>query len=151
MNEDEIIKYYFENKNIKQICYYKNGKLHNLEGPARIDLLDKVSIKYWFQDGLFHNDHNCAMETIFDDGRFIREWYNEGKLHRLGGSVLSNNESYYIYGKKYDKYSYWRVMSNLKKFIRVLRRRVQQRRIKDFLTQEAHIYNYISSGISGYF
>ena len=61
MSEDEIIKYYFENKDIKQICYYKNGKLHNIEGPARIDLLDKVSIKYWFQDGLFHNDHNCAM------------------------------------------------------------------------------------------
>jgi antitoxin component YwqK of YwqJK toxin-antitoxin module len=142
MNE-EIIKYYFENKDIKQICYYKNGKLHNLKGPARIDILDKVIISYWYKDGLLHNDNSHAMELIFTDGRILQEWYYEGRIHRIGGSALSNSESYYIHGRRIHKPLYLRIISIVKKFIINTRRRIEQRKIKDFLIQEINVYNII--------
>jgi len=150
MSEEDIVRYSYESRDIKQICFYKNGKLSQVNQPARIDILDQVIIKYWYKDGLLHNDYYPAMEIKFIDGKCMQEWYNEGCLHRLGGSALSNNQSYYIYGKRYEEKKYFDIMDRIKKFIKNTRQKIVQRRLREFLSQEICVYEYISCKISSY-
>lgn len=61
--------------------WYKNGKLHRLDGPA-IELAD--GIKEWFKDGKRHRLDGPAIERA--DG--TKEWYKNGKRHRLYGPAI---------------------------------------------------------------
>jgi hypothetical protein len=61
--------------------WYKNGKLHRIDGPA---IEHKDGSKYWIQNGLSHREDGPALE--YADGR--KEWYINGQLHRLDGPAI---------------------------------------------------------------
>ena len=75
-------------------CYYSNGLLHRLDGPA----------------------------VVRSNGS--KEWYKEGKLHRLDGAAIENphsNKAFFINGKMYSKKEWKRIsfaiLNNLEVFI----------------------------------
>ena len=53
--------------------YYKNGKLHRLNGPA-IEL--SCGDKYWYYEGMLHRLNGPAIEG----SNGWKDWYYEGRL-----------------------------------------------------------------------
>ena len=62
------------------ICWYRNGKLHRVNGPARVDRLGNSE---WYRDGLLHRDGGPARVLLTG-----REWYQNGVLHCDDGPAM---------------------------------------------------------------
>ena len=67
--------------NTESALYYKNGLLHNEDGPA---FESSYGDKYWFKDGLVHRRNGSAIE--YNDGSKI--WCQNGKYHRIDGPAI---------------------------------------------------------------
>jgi len=59
------------------IFWYVNGKLHRLEGPARI--WQDGTKKRWYQNGIPHRIDGPAVEYANNDKRY-KWWYLNGKF-----------------------------------------------------------------------
>jgi len=66
-NDKPAIRYKNETK-----CWYKEGKLHRLDGPA-VEFGN--GYKFWYKEGKCHRVDGPARE--YSDG--TKEWYYEGK------------------------------------------------------------------------
>ena len=82
-----------------------------------------------------HCDNLPALIT-----NYRTEWWNNGKLHRVGGPAISGwngynyEDCYYLRGKAYDKRSYNKIMFIVKRFVNIIKTRYH-----DKITME--IYN----------
>jgi hypothetical protein len=79
--------------------WYKEGKLHRLDGPAAEY---KNGKKEWYKEGRNHRLDGPAIEE--PDGTKI--WYKEGKLHRLDGPAIeleNGTKTWYIDGVLYSE------------------------------------------------
>jgi len=78
--------------------FYLNdeGKYHRLDEPA-IEYPDGTKI--WLINGNRHQNIDHSIEYL--DGE--KQWYFKGKAHRVGGSFSSDEEWWFIDGKKYSK------------------------------------------------
>ena len=85
-------------------CWYQNGQLHRLDGPAiesvngekkwyqngQYHRLDGPAVEYsnggkeWYQNGQHHREDGPAIE--YPTG--YKEWYQNGFLHRLDGPAI---------------------------------------------------------------
>ena len=75
-------------------CWYQNGVLHRLDGPA----VEYTSgTKRWYQKGLLHREDGPAVE--FSDN-YVEYWVN-GKLHNVDGPAVTyhNGKDYWVNGK----------------------------------------------------
>ncbi len=75
------------------MLYYKNGKLHRLDGPALIQpkYIDGIHHKEeWYKDGLLHRDGDApALYYTFTSATseiegYEKTYYKYGKQHRIG-------------------------------------------------------------------
>jgi hypothetical protein len=67
--------------------YYIKGKLHRVDGPAKIeDLGDRIK-ESWYYKGKLHNNHKPAVIIICKATRNIvrKEYWFKGRLHRENG------------------------------------------------------------------
>ena len=45
-----MCKKYYDNGNLKQVCYYQNNKLHRLDGPVTVKYFENGNVKEeWYQ------------------------------------------------------------------------------------------------------
>jgi len=58
--------------------WYKEGKLHRLDGPA---IERQNGHKEWYKEGKLHREDGPAVK--YTNG--TKEWYKEDKLHRIDG------------------------------------------------------------------
>ncbi len=59
--------------------WYKDGKCHRLDGPA---IIYPDGSEYWYKNGLLHRVDGPAV--IYQDGsNWINEWWYEGKLLKI--------------------------------------------------------------------
>ncbi len=70
-------------------CYIKTSKiniLHRKNVPAEIIIRnDKIDAVYWYKYGKLHRDDGGPAKIWFDAYvRWLFDWYNDGKLHRIG-------------------------------------------------------------------
>ena len=89
------------------IYWFKKGKLHRLDGPAK----ELSGEKFWYKEGVLHRLDGPAYESI--DGS--KSWYKEGKLHNLYGPAiedysLRNPKKLYIEGERYTEEK-WKKLS----------------------------------------
>lgn len=73
--------------------WYINGKLHRDDGPA---LICPMGSKYWYKNGLKHREDGPAVIE-----RTYEAWYIDGKLHREDGPAMVHTngvEHWYING-----------------------------------------------------
>lgn len=82
INEPAFIR--VSNGRITIVAYYRNGKLHNDDGPALVHKED--SILCWYRSGKLHREDGPAAISGKDDefGRYI-EYYRHGVKHRDDG------------------------------------------------------------------
>jgi hypothetical protein len=75
------------------VKYYKNGKLHRLDGPAVIQPIyvdGKNTVEEWYLNGLLHRDgdepavNNTSITKAGFEG-YEKRYHKYGKLHRLNG------------------------------------------------------------------
>jgi hypothetical protein len=81
-----------------ETCYYLDGKLHRLDGPAK-EYFD--GRKEWWQNDLRHRIDGPAVEDI--DG--YKEWWKNGLRHRLDGHAIEYSDGcglWYYEGEKID-------------------------------------------------
>lgn len=107
--------------------HYRNGKVHNDEGPAAIspdddehwfcngvrhrvggpaiiirDLIDTKPGRYWYQHGKKHRVDGPAIEYISGG----KEWWQHGERHREGGlpaiEYADGSKEWYRHGKRYN-------------------------------------------------
>lgn len=89
----------------------KDGKCHRENGPALIINHRNHVEENWFYNGKRHRDGDLPARVCYprDDSYkhivyFVRQWYNHGKLHRIGGPACMNqrsdsrSEMWYIHG-----------------------------------------------------
>jgi hypothetical protein len=67
--------------------FYRNGKLHRENGPARIEQQPDGSHygEYWYRDGQQHCSDGPAVVEREADGSVAEEYWVNGKLHRDDG------------------------------------------------------------------
>jgi hypothetical protein len=78
--------------------WYKEGKLHRLDGPA---IIYSSGLKYWYKEGKIHRDDGPAIESP----KGTKEWCVEGKLHRLDGPAIefpNERKEWWIEDKLYS-------------------------------------------------
>ncbi len=94
----------------QKICWYENGCLHRLDGPA-VEFAN--GDKEWFKNGKLHREDGPAVEFHNGDkfwlinGKFHRNngpaiewrdgekhWYKNGKKHRLDGPAVEYHDFY---------------------------------------------------------
>lgn len=93
-NEEDVpasVEYY-ENGNVKNEAWYKEGKLHrNGNHPAFIEYFPSSSLKNkgnrkqerWYKEGELHNDEDFESVIEYGDLGCLRSvWYRNGKKHR---------------------------------------------------------------------
>lgn len=83
--------------------WYKNGKLHRLDGPA-IDLVPEQ--QEWYKDGERHRVGGPAF--VYNDPKYPslskQEWWQNGVLHREDGPArITNNSEYWYRNGKLDR------------------------------------------------
>ena len=80
------IKDYFGN-NYRIKHWVKNGKIHRLNGPAKISYDDGLKrFERWYENGKLHRLNGPAEIWYYETGLIEAEvWYENGKLHRLNG------------------------------------------------------------------
>jgi hypothetical protein len=155
-DKPSVIKFtgqYFKNSNneyeklfVHQ--YYKNGKLHRDNAPARVYTNGN---EVWYYHGKIHRDNAPAIINkipldfidnvdLVDDEELplkclYQVWYNNGVFHRLGGPAVESIHlysktkecvytEYYINGVEYTEHEYNKIMENVNKFIRQLKQKV---------------------------
>ena len=128
--------------------YYKNGKLHRDNAPAKVYTNGN---EVWYYHGKIHRDNAPAIINkipldfidnvdLVDDEELplkclYQVWYNNGVFHRLGGpavesiNLYSKTEEhvyteYYINGVEYIENEYNKIMRIVNKFIRQLKQKV---------------------------
>ena len=88
-----------EKDGTKKIVWYKNGVIHNGNGPAFIRKGGGFdTVIQWYQNGVIHNDNGPAMITKTPSGKWTKEWYKNGELHRDGDEpaiINSENERHW--------------------------------------------------------
>ena len=82
-------------KEFNGYAWYRNGKLHREDGPAR-ELYSGT--KMWYQNGERHRENGPAYEGINGD----QSWYINDVIHRLDGpaSIYSNGSKYWLQNGK---------------------------------------------------
>ena len=78
------------------IQYYKDNKLHRLDGPA---VIFESGLRWWFKEGKFHRTNGPAIYNTRE--RSTRIWFQEGKRHNTYGPAVeytNGNYKYYIRG-----------------------------------------------------
>ena len=88
--------------------YYKNGLLHNENGPAIISINKDHTKKTWYDNGKIHRIGAPAIEVWWGTNNELvyQEYYVENIRHREDGPAIihpSGTEIYYIDGKLYNK------------------------------------------------
>lgn len=83
--------------------WYKNGRLHRIDGPAITLLHTDPPEYYWYKNGKEHRKNGPAI--IKNNTEY---WYKNGKLHRLDGPAIHYHEypeddKYYINDVKYSE------------------------------------------------
>lgn len=79
--------------------WYRNGKLHRLDGPA---VEFPSGSKYWYQNNKLHREDGPAAE--WNDGTKI--WYLNDQRHRIGGPAVewpNGVKQYYQYDRLYNE------------------------------------------------
>ena len=77
-------------------CWYQNGKLHRVDGPAAIYACGS---QYWYLNGKRHRVDGPA--AINESG--TQFWYQNGELHCADGPAViyaSGNQFWYLNDKK---------------------------------------------------
>lgn len=114
---EELIKDYYENKNIKSKKYFVNKKCHKENGPAIIDYYENGNIKsetYYINDKLHREDGPASIEYNPKGGISYEHYFINDELHRDDGpAVIWYHENgnikfkhYYIHGKEVDLSKY---------------------------------------------
>ena len=78
------------------ICWYLDGKLHRVDGPA---IIRANGYKEWYLDGKRHRVNGPAI-TWVNGTEF---WYLDGKRHRVDGPAITypdGTKYWYLDGKK---------------------------------------------------
>ncbi len=128
--------------------YYKNGKLHRDNAPAKVYTNGN---EVWYYNGKIHRDDAPAIINkipldfidnvdLVDDEELplkclYHVWYHDGVFHRIGGPAVEsihlyskNEESvyteFYIHGVEYSESEYNKLMKIVNKFIRKIKRKV---------------------------
>lgn len=100
---------YLDGKRVEE--YYKNGKIHRDNGPARIEYsLDKVYSEEYYKYNKLHRDNLPAVIRYFGNTNIIKleKYFMNGKIHRDNGPAIITYsktgikllEEYYTHGKK---------------------------------------------------
>ena len=69
------------------ICWYLDGKLHRVDGPA---IIRANGDQEWYQAGKRHRVDGPAVTSAYD----TKEWYLDGKLHRVDGPAIILADGY---------------------------------------------------------
>jgi hypothetical protein len=80
------------------ICYYLNGELHRIDGPAKEYFNGD---KLWYQNGELHRIGGPTLE--YSNG--TKWWFQNGKPHRLDGPAVeccNGDKEWGIEGKRID-------------------------------------------------
>lgn len=91
--EGDVLKAQYNNGDI---YYFKDGLLHNLEGPA---VINSDGSKEWWENG----------KKIRYENEFEKKWFKDGVLHKEDGpAVIFNDDSfqYWLNGIFYSKDEY---------------------------------------------
>ena len=78
---------------------YKNGKIHNDDGPA---ITYPNGIQQYYIDGKLHREDGPAEE--WPDGTY--SWFFRGEFHRLDGPAIQQPDGthlWFIYGKEFTE------------------------------------------------
>lgn len=62
-----------------QLCFYKNGRLHNENGPAVFAWEDQCCTIRFFLNGLIHNENGPAAIRVYKTGKIYRNFYYHGE------------------------------------------------------------------------
>lgn len=75
--------------------WYFKGKLHNSSGPAKIYQAPYTCVKSWFLYGKLHNSSGPAVITYDHKGEEVVNvtWYQHGKRHRTDGPASYGRRS----------------------------------------------------------
>jgi antitoxin component YwqK of YwqJK toxin-antitoxin module len=82
MTTDPTNVEYYENGQIQYQGWYKNGKLHNENGPAFISYYKNGQINYqhWYINGEIHNENGPALIYYYENGQIkFQDWYINGE------------------------------------------------------------------------
>lgn len=82
-----------------RVCWYKDGKLHRIDGPAYIDGL---GTKHWYINGELHREDGPAVEHY----NGVKEWCMNGYLHRTDGPAVeypNGDKEWFVNGEKYSE------------------------------------------------
>lgn len=89
--------------------YDENGKLHNLNGPAKI----RNGYFIWYKHGIIHRDdcgcngeihENCGPAIVFTNKN---EWRKNGLTHRISGPAVVKKVNYNNLGVKKSEFWYF--------------------------------------------
>jgi hypothetical protein len=166
-NKPSLIKFtgqYFKNSNneyeklfVHQ--FYKNGKLHRDNAPAKVYTNGNV---VWYQHGIIHRDDAPAVINqipldfidnidLVDDEQLplkcnYNVWYNNGVFHRLTGPAVESihifkkqdqiiekmlHKEYFINGIEYTEKEFISVMNKVKKIIHNMKKKKYLKKIDD--------------------
>lgn len=90
-------KDYFENGNVMQEQWYKEGVYHKEGGPAEIFYFSNGNMRYeaWVKEGTIHREDGPAVTTYYTDGtKKSEEWVNDGLVYRRNTVTPGRIRSY---------------------------------------------------------
>jgi antitoxin component YwqK of YwqJK toxin-antitoxin module len=108
---------YYDNGTTEYESWYKDGKLHRLDGPSYISYNLDGSKHYeaWCNDGEYHRLDGPAQISYYSNGnKSYKEWYKDGLYHREDGPALisyyddgsTNYETWYLCDQEYTKFEH---------------------------------------------
>lgn len=72
----------YNQKKLVALCYYKEDKLDNSDGPAEEYLRgDGYYNRYYYRDGLLHRDDNQPAVEQVNKHSIVHKYYHKGQLH----------------------------------------------------------------------
>ena len=117
--------------------WYRHGYKHRIGVPA-------VEIKYfsgeeWWENGEIHRYYAPAVK-----GNGVEEWWTRNKRNRLDGPavIMGNKREYYIEGKKYKYFRYYRITRIIKKVCFNFLKKLKQRYRNTGLPYYESLINY---------
>ena len=99
-------------KNYSKIESNKSGTKHYLNDEAKPHRLDGPAIeisngaKFWSINGIDHRN----IDPCFEWSTGEKRWRLKHKSHRIGGSISSLFDYWYIHGKVYFKKEYFNIV-----------------------------------------
>lgn len=99
--------------NLIEKSFYKNGLLHNEDGPAQVFSYNKYhKVQSWYQNGLLHRTDGPAIlveNNTPSAGYKSEDYYIQNILHREGGPARSiqvngknSKDTYYLFGYEFS-------------------------------------------------